>query len=164
MSKRLITIITLVTISVIALSSCAQPKKEILPSQMAPVTRGDLILSVSSDGNLDMPNQVRLKFGTPGTVKDIPAEQYKLKGKPVKAGTLLATLDDTTQLLTVKAAQYAVEQAINSVIQGCCGPRSPTFYSLATALMRFEQAQDEVSQAKQLVNDAKYADAASNIF
>ena len=163
MSKRLITIITLVTISVIALSSCAQPKKEILPSQMAPVTRGDLILSVSSDGNLDMPNQVRLKFGTPGTVKDIPAEQYKLKGKPVKAGTLLATLDDTTQLLTVKAAQYAVEQAINSVIQGCCGPRSPTFYSLATALMRFEQAQDEVSQAKQLVNDAKYADAASNI-
>lgn len=163
MSKRLITVITLVTISVIALSSCAQPKKEILPSQMAPVTRGDLILSVSSDGNLDMPNQVRLKFGTPGTVKDIPAEQYKLKGKPVKAGTLLATLDDTTQLLTVKAAQYAVEQAINNVIQGCCGPRYPTFYSLATALMRFEQAQDEVSQAKQLVNDVKYADAASNI-
>ncbi len=163
MSKRLITIITLGTISVIALSSCSQQKKEILPSQMAPVTRGDLILSVSSDGNLDMPNQVRLKFGTPGTVKEIPAEQYKLKGKPVKAGTLLATLDDTTQLLTVKAAQYAVEQAINSVVQGCCGPRSPTFYSLATALMRFEQAQDEVSQAKQLVNDAKYADAASNI-
>ncbi|MCX6001160.1 MAG: HlyD family efflux transporter periplasmic adaptor subunit, partial [Chloroflexi bacterium] len=163
MSKRLITIITLVTISVIALSSCAQPKKEILPSQMAAVTRGDLILSVSSDGNLDMPNQVRLKFGTPGTVKDIPAEQYKLKGKPVKAGTLLATLDDTTQLLTVKAAQYAVEQAINSVIQGCCGPRSPTFYSLATALMRFEQAQAEVNQAKEQVNAAKYADAASNI-
>lgn len=163
MSKRLITIITLVTISVIALSSCTQPKKEILPSQMAAVTRGDLILSVSSDGNLDMPNQVRLKFGTPGTVKDIPAEQYKLKGKPVKAGTLLATLDDTTQLLTVKAAQYAVEQAINSVIQGCCGPRSPTFYSLATALMRFEQAQAEVNQAKEQVNAAKYADAASNI-
>ena len=163
MSKRLITIVTLVIISAVALSSCAQPKKEILPSQMAPVTRGDLILSVSSDGNLDMPNQVRLKFGTPGTVKEIPAEQYKLKGKPVKAGTLLARLDDTTQLLTVKAAQYAVELAINSVIQGCCGPRYPTFYTLATALMRFEQAQDEVGKARDLVTASKYADASSNI-
>ena len=163
MGKRLITIITLVIISAVAFSSCAQQKKEILPSQMAPVTRGDLILSVSSDGNLDMPNQVRLKFGTPGTVKEIPAEQYKLKGKPVKAGTLLATLDNTTQLLTIKAAQYAVEQAINNVIQGCCGPRYPTFYTLATALMRFEQAQSEVSQAKELVNATKYADSSSYI-
>ena len=163
MSKRLVTILTLVTISVIALSSCAQQKKEILPSQMAPVTRGDLILSVSSDGNLDMPNQVRLKFGTPGTVKEIPAEKYKLEGKPVKAGTILARLDNTTQLLTVKAAQYAVEQAINSVVQGCCGPRYPTFYTLATALMRFEQAQDEISKARVLVAGSKYADASSNI-
>jgi RND family efflux transporter MFP subunit len=163
MSKRLITIVTLVIISAVALSSCAQQKKEILPSQMAPVTRGDLILSVSSDGNLDMPNQVRLKFGTPGTVKEIPAEQYKLKGKPVKAGTLLARLDNTTPLLTVKAAQYAVEQAINSVVQGCCGPRYPTFYTLATALMRFEQAQDEIHKARDLVTASKYADASSNI-
>jgi len=163
MSKRLITIITLATISVIALSSCAQQKKEILPSQMAPVTRGDLILSVSSDGNLDMPNQVKLKFGTPGTVKEIPAEKYKLEGRPVKAGTLLARLDNTIQLLRIKAAQYSLEQAINNVVQGCCGPRYPTFYTLATALMRFEQAQAEVNQAKEMVNAAKYADAASNI-
>jgi len=165
MSKRLITIITLVIISAVALSSCAQQKKEILPSQMAPVTRGDLILSVSSDGNLDMPNQVILKFGTAGTVKEIPAEQYKLKGKPVRAGTLLARLDNTSQLLAVKDAQYTLEQAINTVFvsQGCCQRFYPTFYTLATALMRFEQAQDETSKAKDLVIATKYADAASNI-
>ena len=86
-----------------------------------------------------------------------------MKGKPVKAGTILARLDNTTQLLTVKAAQYAVEQAINSVIQGCCGPRYPTFYTLATALMRFQQAQDEVIKAGELVTASKYADASSNI-
>ncbi|MCX6008416.1 MAG: hypothetical protein NTZ34_14340 [Chloroflexi bacterium] len=77
MRKRLIPAITLITLLAVIFSSCAQQKKEILPSQMASTTRGDLILSVSSDGNLDMPNQVRLKFGTPGTVKDIPAEQYQ---------------------------------------------------------------------------------------
>src|SRR4030067_1020270 len=96
MRKRFILAITLITLLAVIFSSCAQQKKEILPSQMASTTRGDLILSVSSDGNLDMPNQVRLKFGTPGTVKDIPAEQFRLKGKPVRAGTLLARLDNTT--------------------------------------------------------------------
>jgi RND family efflux transporter MFP subunit len=163
MRKKLIPALTLVILLTLILPSCAQQKKEILPSQMAPVTRGDLILSVASDGNLDMPNQVQLKFGTPGTVKDIPAEQYKLKGKPVKAGTLLARLDNTSFLLNVKARQYALEQAINSVVQGCCGPHYPTFYTLATALMRFEQAQDEITKAANYVQAGKYAEAASNI-
>jgi len=163
MSKRIIPALALAIVLALVLPSCAQQKKEILPSQMAPVTRGDLILSVSSDGNLDMPNQVQLKFGTPGTVKDVPAEQYKLKGKPVRAGTLLARLDNTSQLLTVKAAQYAVEQAINSVVQGCCGPRYPTFYSLATALMRFDQARAEIARAKEYVAAGKYPDAASEM-
>ncbi|MEI6186025.1 MAG: HlyD family efflux transporter periplasmic adaptor subunit [Dehalococcoidia bacterium] len=163
MSKRIILAVTLAAVLALVLPSCAQQKKEILPSQMAAVTRGDLILSVSSDGNLDMPHQVLLKFGTPGTVKDIPAEQYKLEGRPVRAGTLLARLDNTSQLLTVKAMQYALEQAINSVVQTCCGTRYPTFYSMATALMRFEQAQDEIARAKDYVAAGKYADAASEI-
>jgi len=163
MSKRIILALTLVTALALVLPSCAQQKKEILPSQMSTITRGDLILSVSSDGNLDMPNQVQLKFGTPGTVKDIPAERYKLEGKPVKAGTLLARLDNTSQLLTVKAAQYALEQSINSVVQTCCGPHFPTFYSMATALMRFEQAQDEIVKASDYLSAGKYPDAASNI-
>ncbi len=163
MREKLIPALTLVIVLALVLPACAQQKKEILPSQMAPVTRGDLILSVSSDGNLDMPNQVQLKFGTPGTVKDIPAEKYKLEGKPVKAGTLLARLDNTSFLLNVKARQYALEQAINSVVQGCCGPHYPTFYTLATALMRFEQAQDEIAKASEYVLAQKYADAASNI-
>ena len=163
MSKRIILAVTLAAVLALVLPSCAQQKKEILPSQMAAVTRGDLILSVSSDGNLDMPHQVLLKFGTPGTVKDIPAEQYKLEGRPVRAGTLLARLDNTSQLLTVKAMQYALEQAINSAVQTCCGTRYPTFYSMATALMRFEQAQDEIAKAIEYVAAGKYADAASEI-
>jgi RND family efflux transporter MFP subunit len=163
MSKRIISALTLAIVLALVLPSCAQQKKEILPSQMAPVTRGDLILSVSSDGNLDMPNQVILKFGTSGTVKDIPAEQYKLKGKPVRAGTLLARLDNTSQLLNVKSKQYALEQAINNVVQGCCGTRYPTFYTMATALMRFEQAQAEIVKARDYVAAGNYPDASSNI-
>jgi len=164
MSKRIILALTLAAVLALVLPSCAQQKKEILPSQMASVTRGDLILSVSSDGNLDMPNQVILKFGTPGTVKDIPAEKYKLEGKPVRAGTLLARLDNTGQLLTVKAQQYTLEKAINTVVTGCCGQRYyPTFYTMATALMRFEQAQSEIVRAGDYVAAGKYPDAASDL-
>jgi len=159
MSKKIILALTLVIVLALVLPSCAQQKKEILPSQMAPVTRGDLILSVSSDGNLDMPHDAALQFNVNGIVKEI----YVDKGDIVKAGTLLMRLDNTTQLLTVKAAQYALEQAINSVVQGCCGPHYPTFYTLATALMRFEQAQSEIVKAEEYVALGKYADAASNI-
>ena len=163
MKKRFILVITLTTLLAIIFASCAQQKKEILPSQMAAASRSDLVLSVSSDGNLDMPNQVRLKFGTPGTVKDIPAEQYRLKGQTVRAGTLLARLDNTTQLLTIQATQYALEQAINNVVQTCCGSRYPTFYSLATALLRFEQAQEEIASAKSCMSESKYASAAAEL-
>ena len=164
MKKSLIFTVSLIGLLLsLSFLSCVQQKKEILPSQMAPVTRGDLILSVSSDGNLDMPNQVRLKFGTSGTVKDIPAEQYKIKGQPVNAGTILARLDNTTQLLNVEAAQYALEQAFNAVVQTCCGSRYPTFYTLATGLLRFEQAQGEIASASTHLQDKQYSDASSDL-
>lgn len=163
MKQRFSWIIIATICLTMALLSCGQQKKDILPSQTATVIRSDLILAVSSDGNLDMPNQVRLKFGTAGTVKEIPAEQYKLQGKPVKAGTLLAKLDNTTQLLTVEAAQYALEQAINSVVQTCCGTRYPTFYTLATALLRYEQAQDEIKTARTYIINNQFYEAASEL-
>jgi len=161
MSKRLALTLTLIVILTTFFSSCVQQKKTILPGQMATVTIGDLTLSVSSDGNLDMPNEVQLKFGTPGTVQSIPAED--MKGKLVRAGTLLAKLDDTTQRLNVQAAQYNLELALNNVVQSCCGSRYPTFYSLATALMRFEQAQKEISRARDSLINRNYYQVASDL-
>lgn len=161
MSKRLALTLTLIVILTTFFSSCVQQKKTILPGQMATVIIGDLTLSVSSDGNLDMPNEVQLKFGTPGTVQSIPAED--MKGKLVRAGTLVAKLDDTTQRLNVQAAQYNLELALNNVVQSCCGSRYPTFYSLATALMRFEQAQKEISRARDSLINRNYYQVASDL-
>ena len=159
MTKQITLFITLIVLLSVLLTSCAQQKKEILPSQMASVSRGNLILSISADGNLDMPHEVRLKFGSPGTVSEIRVR----KGDIVRAGTLLARLDNSVQLLSVRAAQYSLESAINNVLQSCCGPRFPTFYSLAVALMRFEQAQDDVSQARDLLLAKKNYQSASNL-
>ncbi len=144
---------------VVTAASCSSSSKLIPSDQMATVTRGDLVISISCDGNLNMPNEAYLKFGLPGTVKEIRVE----KGDVVRAGTLLATLDDTSEVLAVKANQYQVEQAINNVMQNCCGSRYPTFYSLATGLMRFEQAQDEIKQAGNYLSENRSYDAASNL-
>ncbi|MHB8084947.1 MAG: efflux RND transporter periplasmic adaptor subunit [Dehalococcoidia bacterium] len=159
MIKRTLRDALLVMLLVISAASCSQSKKQIQADQMATVTRGDMVISISSDGNLNMPNEVYLKFGLPGTVKEIRVE----KGDVVRAGTLLATLDDTTEVLAVKAQQYLVEQAINNVVQNCCGSHYPTFYTLATALMRFEQAQDELKQAGTYLSDNMSYDAASSL-
>ncbi len=159
MENRLILIVSLVILIATIFSSCSQQAKEISPSQMATVTRGDLIITISSDGNLEMPNEANLKFGTFGKVKNI----YVKKGDFVKAGALLCKLDDTTQKLNVEAAQYNLELAINNVIQATCGSRYPTFYTMATALLRFEQAQDEIFEAREYLTAQKYYDASSSL-
>ena len=159
MIERRLSDALLIVLLIVTAASCSQSKKQIPADQMATVTRGDLVISISSDGNLNMPNEAYLKFGLPGTVKEIHVE----KGDVVRAGTILATLDDTTEVLEVKAKQYLVEQAINNVMQNCCGGNYPTFYSLATGLMRFEQAQDEIKQAGAYLSENRSYDAASNL-
>jgi HlyD family secretion protein len=157
--NRLILIISLVLLIAEIFSSCSPQTKEIPLSQIAPVTRGDLIMTISADGYLEMPEEADLKFGTFGRVQDI----YVKKGDFVRAGKLLCSLENTNQKLAVETAQYNLELAINNVIQTSCGPRYPTFYTMATALLRFEQAQTEIAQAKDYLAAEKYYDAASSL-
>jgi len=140
----------------------------IRPLDVATVQRGDLEVKVSADGNIEVPAAVNLYFDTTmftppysGRIKAV----YVGKGDMVRAGTTLAKLDDTTQKLAVEAAQYALELAINNVVQTtCCGVnRSPGFYCDAVALLRFEFAQKEIEQARVLVQTGKYEDAATQV-
>ncbi len=77
------------------------------------VVRTDFTSYVIADGNLSMPREAKLKFKTPGTVKAI----YVKKGDTVKAGKLLAKLDDTLQKIAVRNAQYDVELALNQLAE-----------------------------------------------
>ena len=110
------------------------------PGQLsvALVQKGDLEVKVSADGAIEVPAAVNLYFDTTMFTPPYSARirgVYVEKGQMVKAGTLLAKLDDTTQVLAVEAAQYALELAMNNVVQTvCCGVnRSPGFYCDAVA-------------------------------
>ena len=168
MNKRFFSSLTAIVIStVIIFAGCSGAPA---PGQLsvACVQKGDLEVKVSADGAIEMPSAVNLYFDTTmftppysGRIKAV----YVEKGDMVRAGTILAKLNDTTQRMAVEAAQYALELAINNVVQTvCCGvTRSPGFYCDAVALLRFEFAQKELERARVLVQTGHYEDAATQV-
>lgn len=162
MKHKLITaIIFLIILSIIGFAGCRGKQTETSPKQITEVTRGDLVITVPADGNLDMPRDVQLKFGTPGTVKAI----YVKEGQKVKEGTLLAKLDDTTQKLAVSSAQYNVELAMNELVQKIHPALMgyPGTYPDTSTVLRVEQAQDELVQAQKFLEQGEYQEAAAEL-
>ncbi|MCJ7514499.1 MAG: hypothetical protein MUO89_00800, partial [Dehalococcoidia bacterium] len=72
MKNKIGTIITiLLVLSTIVFAGCGGTQPEASNKQIAEVKRGDLLVTITADGNLTMPREVKLKFGTPGTVRYI---------------------------------------------------------------------------------------------
>jgi RND family efflux transporter MFP subunit len=171
MSKRTSTIVSaFLLIVAIALTGCASNKPITEMRTIASVKRGDLEVKVEAYGYIEMPDAVNLYFDATMFTPPYSARIeniYVEKGDVVKAGALLAKLDDTTQKMAVESAQYALELAINNVVQTvCCGvTRAPSSYSYndAIALLRFEFATKEAQEALSLLADDRFEESASEI-
>jgi HlyD family secretion protein len=169
MNKNLLYGLTAIALSaVLILTGCNGGRPITEMQAVAVVERGDLEVKVSVDGNIEMPEAVSLYFDTTMFSPPYSARVKKVyveKGDVVKAGALLAKLDDTAQKLGVESAQYALELAINNVVQTvCCGTtRSPGFYSDAVALERYELALKELQKALKWLSTDGFEDAASQI-
>jgi RND family efflux transporter MFP subunit len=162
MKNRLTTTITLlIVLSTISFAGCGSSQPEVSNKQIAEVKRGDLMVTITADGSLDMPREVKLKFGTPGTVKEILVEE----GQKVKEGTLLAKLDDTTQMLAISSAQYNVELAMNDLVEKIHPALMgyPENYPDSSTVLRVEQAQDELVQVQKFIDQGKYQNAAAEL-
>jgi RND family efflux transporter MFP subunit len=166
MKKRvMLTAILALALVSAGLAGCGgKNSEEQAETQVAVVTRGDLSLAVTADGNLVMPHEVRLRFGTPGTVEKIYVEE----GDRVKAGTLLAKLDDTAQKIAIASAQYDLQSALNNLSEtisaSCCVKTGfPRRYRDSTALNSMEQAQDEIARAGELLRDGEYEAAVEEL-
>jgi len=160
-NKLIIATALLLVLSTLGFAGCRSDTSESSQRQIATVERGDLTVTVPADGNLDMPRQVSLKFGTPGTVKEI----FVVEGQKVREGTLLAKLDDTTQKLAVSSAQYNVELAMNELVEKINPALMgyPEMYPDTSTVLRVEQAQDEMVQAQKFLEQGEYQEAAAEL-
>jgi len=156
---------TLLVISILLLSllvgGCS--KSTVTPAgQIFEVTRGDLNINVSSDGNLTMPDEFDLRFGTNGQVQQILVEE----GDKVKQGALLAMLDDTSQRNAIKTALLNVQTAQNNItvqsktdnaVAGC--DHLPYTYPDLSVPRIFKQARKDLDKAVGFFKQGDYKDA-----
>jgi len=162
MKKRLITaLVLLLVLATVSLTGCGSNNEEAVQKQIVEVERGDLIVTITADGNLDMPHEAKLKFGTPGTVEEV----FVVKGDKVREGTLLARLDDTVYKLVVTSAQYDVELAMNEIVEKIHPALMgyPKFYPDSSTVLYVEQAQEELNKAQELIAESSYQRAASEL-
>jgi RND family efflux transporter MFP subunit len=161
MRYKFIVTFVFVTLLLFIFPGCKGEQSKLSDKEIATVTRGDLVVTVSADGTLKMPREVQLKFGTPGTVKEVRVK----KGDKVKTGTLLAKLDDSTQKLAVEAAQYKVELALNDLLEKVhpAVMGYPRMYPDPVTAVRAEQAVEELKQAQEYLSQDDHLRAASQL-
>lgn len=90
-------------------------------SRPVPVMRGSISVTVPVEGKLVMPEASSLAFGASGNVKDV----FVKEGDRVKAGAIMATLEDTAQVLDIKSSNISVQNVLANLYEKV--PRLPQF-------------------------------------
>jgi RND family efflux transporter MFP subunit len=110
--KIIITIICLVVIgTVLGIVLTRGTGHEAEPSDIAVVTRGDILRTVLVDGSLAMPDKAYLSFGVTGTVKEVLVGE----ANNVTEDQVLARLDAPSLETSVEMAELQVEIAREQV-------------------------------------------------
>lgn len=146
-----------------AIAGCSKDEEPATAPEIYEVKRGDIALTVSADGSLVMPREVELHFGTAGTVKEVLVEE----GDMVTAGTVLAVLDDTAEIISIKTAENSLQQTLSNLVESVSGIQQilgyPRVYPNPSAFMVMEQVQREITIARSLLKQGNYAEAASEL-
>ncbi|MFB0556610.1 MAG: efflux RND transporter periplasmic adaptor subunit [Dehalococcoidia bacterium] len=160
MKKWLSLIIAICLVSAV-FTGCASSESN--AQETAEVTRGDLVVSVSVSGNLEMPHKTDLSFGTTGMVAEVLVDE----GDKVVKGQLLAKLEASSLELSVEmaqdrceAAQVEYEMAENKLVQTIY-PHYTSIYAtdLPGAWLALEEAQDNLKEAQELLGQGKTEEA-----
>ena len=111
--------------------------------QLVEVVRGDLIISVSGSGDIDVSNEARVVFGTGGMIDKIFVDE----GDEVTEGEVLAKLDTVPLELALTQAQAALAQAQAALAQAQIA-RTQAQIAQAPAQAALTQAQAALTQAQ----------------
>lgn len=125
------------------------------PGQPVEVKRGDISVTVSTDGNLSMPNQYNLKFGTQGQVTQV----FVNEGDFVHEGSLLALQDESTQIDQIKSALFSIQTAQNNISLGCSPDHLPYNYPDLSIARMADEAERDIAAAQSYFNQGDYKNA-----
>jgi multidrug efflux pump subunit AcrA (membrane-fusion protein) len=103
-SKLVLGLIT-TTVLIAGATSCGQAQAN--EQQTVTVTKGDIAVTVASDGNLSLITDRKLTFETSGKIIEVTVEE----GDIVSAGQVLARLDTESLEMTIAQAELAVKAA-----------------------------------------------------
>ena len=144
MKNRLFAI-TIIAISLVslALSGCSKTATSDNATANGPVAvkRGDISVTVSTDGNLSMPNVYNLKFGTQGQVTQV----FVSEGDFAKEGELLALQDESTQIDQIKSALFGIQSAQNNITLGCTPDHLPYNYPDMSITRMADEAESDIA-------------------
>jgi multidrug efflux pump subunit AcrA (membrane-fusion protein) len=154
MKKRILTVFIIsATLLSLLLGGCS---KNVTPAgQTFEVKRGDLDINISVDGNLNMPNEFDLRFGTNGQVDEILVEE----GDRVKQGALLATLDNSAQRNAIITALFGIQTARNKITFGCDTDHLPYNYPDLSVSRMADEAKKDMDAAVNYFKQGNYKDA-----
>ncbi|MBN1690615.1 MAG: HlyD family efflux transporter periplasmic adaptor subunit [Dehalococcoidia bacterium] len=117
--------------------------------------RGDLSVTVTSDGTLTAPDQFNLAFNTPGTVQTILVQE----GEKVREGAMLATIDPWSQINSIKTALFSIQTAQNSIDLGCDTDHLPYNYPDLSISRMADEAVKDMQTASVYFSTGDYKDA-----
>ena len=159
--KKWLSLIIAVCLVGVVFTGCASSESN--AQETAEVIRGDLTISVSVSGNLEMPHKTDLSFGTTGMVAEVLVDE----GDRVVKGQLLAKLEASSLELSVEmaqdrceAAQIEYEMAENKLVQTIY-PHYTSIYAtdLPGAWLALEEAGNNLKEAQELLEQGKTEEA-----
>ncbi len=143
-------LLCLVLVSLIACNPFGGDSQEETSQQLVEVVRGDLMVSVSGSGNIDVSNEARVVFGTGGMIDKIFVDE----GDEVAEGEVLAKLDNAPLELALIQAQATLAQAEVARIQAQIA-QAPAQATLTQAQATLTQTQAARTQAQIAFNLAE---------
>ncbi len=154
MKKRWLVLVTAVCLIALVFAGCA--KSQTTSQETAGVSRGDLIISVSVSGNLEMSHKTDLSFGTAGMVEQIMVSE----GDEVSRGQTLAKLDVPSLEANVNMRQAEYEMAKIQLMQTIY-PHYTNLYAtdLPGAWLALDEAQNNLGKAQALLEQGKKEEA-----
>jgi len=153
--KKQPVIVAVLCLALVLSMGCAAAVQNQMP-EIAQVTRGDLVIGISVNGNLEMPHKTDLSFGTTGVVQQVLVEE----GDEIVEGQVLAQLDARALEFNVASAEAAYRMAQINLMKTIYPAYTKTWGTdLPGVWLALREAKEHVKEVEELLREGEVEEA-----